>query len=552
MRLLTRALPALALLIALAVVAVLLVLYTTGSGKRSERALVRQYATDWSRGDYAGMYALLSPRAQAAISPDGFTAQLKTAAQTATVTHLSFGTRITVRADHSAELAATISTSDFGTLHETTVLALDADDRGTLDDGAGMRFPGLRAGERLSRTSTLGTRGTIEAADGTVLAQGVDRSSSIPAVAREIVGTLGPIPADRRAYYRALGYPAGAQVGHDGLELIFQRRLGGTPGGTLHAGRRTLASAAPVNGATVRTTINPTLETAAVAALGNSYAGMTVLNARTGAIEAAAGLAFTDLQPPGSTFKIITTAAALSSHIATLSTVYPEESSASVGGYIMQNAGGEVCGGTLLQSFASSCDTVFGPLGVQIGGPRLIRTALKFGFDQPTGIATALESQIPSVATIGSDTAVGSTAIGQGMLEASTLEMADVGQAIANHGRRAIPTFLAGARPRYVSATSAAVAAQIQDAMIAVVSDGTGYPAAISGYHVAGKTGTAELASTVGQKNDVKDTDAWFVGYVPDSRAGIVACALFPANGYGADSAAPAVREVLEAALGVS
>jgi peptidoglycan glycosyltransferase len=551
-RLLTRALPALALFIALAVVAMLLVVYAAGSGKRSERALVRRYVGDWSRADYPAMYGLLSADARTQISEPSFAAQLSAAAQTATTRRLSFGRRIRLSPNHTAQLTATVYTSAFGTLHETVALALDPDDSGALNYRSAMRFPGLRAGERLSRTSVLGARGTIEASDGTPLAQGVGRTSPIPAVADEIVGSLGPIPAARRAYYRSLGYPANAQVGHNGLELIFQRRLGGTPGGILHAGTRALAQAAPVNGATVRTTINPKLETAAIDALGGSYAGMTVLNARTGGIEAAAGQAFTDLQPPGSTFKIITTAAALSNHIATLNTTYPEESSASVGGFIMQNAGGEVCGGTLLASFASSCDTVFGPLGIQIGGKRLVTTALQFGFDHPTGIATALESQIPSVQDIGSDTAVGSTAIGQGKLEASTLEMADVGQAIANQGQRALPTFLAGAKARYVRVSSPTVAAEIQEAMQAVVSDGTGYTAAISGYHVAGKTGTAELASTVGQQNDVKDTDAWFVGYVPDSRAGIVACALFPANGYGAASAAPAVRQVLEAALGIN
>jgi peptidoglycan glycosyltransferase len=533
------------------VVAILFVFYAAGSGRRSQRSLIRHYVSDWSRGDYAEMYGLLSANTRAQLSEPSFAAQLTTAAQTATTTVLRFGQRISLSPDHTARLSATVVTSTFGTLHETAVLALDPSDSGALDYSNAMRFPGLRAGERLTRTSILGARGTIEAADGTPLAEGVGRTSPIPAVAGEIVGSLGPIPAGRRAYYRSLGYPANAQVGHNGLELIFQRRLGGIPGGVLHAGSQALATAAPVNGATVRTTINPTLETAAIAALGGRYAGMTVLNARTGGIEAAAGQAFTDLQPPGSTFKIITTAAALTNHIATLQTTYPEESSASVGGYIMQNAGGEVCGGTLLESFASSCDTVFGPLGIQIGGRLLVDSAVKFGFDRPTGIATALESQIPSVNEIGDQTAVGSTAIGQGKLEASTLEMADVGQAIADRGRRAIPTFLAGARPRYVRVSSPAVAADVQEAMQAVVSDGTGSTAAISGYQVAGKTGTAELASTVGQQNDVKDTDAWFVGYVPDSRAGIVACALFPANGYGADSAAPAVRQVLEAALGI-
>jgi peptidoglycan glycosyltransferase len=538
-------------LVTLAVAAVILVTYLAGSSTRSERSLARRYTSAWSHRDWAAMYALLSPASRAGVTETAFAAKLSAAEQTATTTRLSFGRRIRL-VDHTAQLTATVLTSTFGTLHETVTLALDPGDSSYLDYDSAMAFPGLRDGERLTRTSLLGARGTIEASDGTPLAEGPHRTSAIPVVANEIVGTLGPIPTAQRAHYRALGYPADAQVGQDGLELIFQRRLGGTPGGILRAGSRTLARAAPINGATVRTTINPKLETAAIDALGGGYAGMTVLNAKTGAIEAAAGQAFTDLQPPGSTFKIITAAAALGSGKAKLSTTYPEESQVSVGGYVMQNAAGEVCGGTLVEAFATSCDTTFAPLGIQVGGPLLVSTARKFGFDQPTGIATALESTIP--AQVGDATAVGMTAIGQGELEASTLEMADVAQAIADGGRRALPTFVAGAAPRYVTATSPTVAAEIQEMMEAVVADpdGTGTSAAISGYHVAGKTGTAELATTAGEQNDVKNTDAWFVGYVPDSSAGIVACALFPANGYGADSAAPAVREVLEAALGIS
>ncbi len=540
-------------LVVLAVVAVLVISYEAGSGRRTQRTTVRAYVNAWSARNWAAMYKLLSPASQAHISETAFAAKLAAAAQTATVTQLSFGPRIALGA-RTARLSATIVTSTFGTLHATATLTLDPSSSSSLDYTSGMVFPGLSAGASLTRTSVLGTRGTIEAADGTPLAEGPDRSSPIPEVAGEIVGTLGPIPTAQRAYYRSLGYPADAEVGQDGLELIFQRKLGGTPGGVLRAGTRVLASVAPVNGATVRTTIVPAMETAAIDALAGSYAGMTVLNTKTGAIEAAAGQAFTDLQPPGSTFKIITATAALEDNVAKLTTTYPEESSASVGGYVMQNAAGEVCGGTLLEAFATSCDTTFAPIGIQIGGPRLVSTAQKFGFDHPTGIATALESTIPSASEIGDDTAVGMTAIGQGKLEASTLEMADVGQAIANGGKRAVPTFVAGAPPHYVTVTTPTVAAEVQEMMQAVVADpdGTGTSAAIPGYQVAGKTGTAELASTAGQTNDVKDTDAWFVGYVPDSKADVVACALYPANGYGADSAAPAVRELLEAALGIS
>ena len=85
--------------------------------------------------------------------------------------------------------------------------------------------------------------------------------------------------------------------------------------------------------------------------------------------------------------------------------------------------------------------------------------------------------------------------------------------------------------------------------MIAVVQYGTGTAAAIPGVVVAGKTGTAELSNTGSETNATSQTDAWFVGYAPAGRPRVVACALFPAAGYGGATAAPVVRQVIETAL---
>jgi peptidoglycan glycosyltransferase len=95
--------------------------------------------------------------------------------------------------------------------------------------------------------------------------------------------------------------------------------------------------------------------------------------------------------------------------------------------------------------------------------------------------------------------------------------------------------------------------------MLAVVRYGTGTAAQITGVKVAGKTGTAELRNTVQPTNPntppptpqdaAKNTDAWFVGYAPAGHPRIVVGALFPENGAGGATAAPAVHDVLAAAL---
>jgi cell division protein FtsI/penicillin-binding protein 2 len=176
--------------------------------------------------------------------------------------------------------------------------------------------------------------------------------------------------------------------------------------------------------------------------------------------------------------------------------------------------------------------------------------AQRFGFNQPPSIPGAAEPTIPSASTIGGDLAVGSSAIGQGRVQATVLEMTDVAATIAMGGRRPVPTLQAHLPPRFVHVTSRHVAGLLQTLMVAVVRFGTGVSAAISGVTVAGKTGTAELQNTAtatgaNVPNANQLTDAWFVGYAPVGAPRIVAGALFPNQGAGGATAAPAVREVL-------
>ena len=533
------------------VAAVLAGLYLLGGPGRDERAIVRSYASEWASHDYDAMWRLLTPASRRRIGRSEFAAELSSAEQTATVRSLHPSRYLSIHGE-IARVGFVVTTHVFGRLHEVLELPLSGSGGGTqIVFGTSLLFPGLKPGELLSRTTLIGKRGTLLAADGQVLAAGSSLATLIPQVADQIVGSIGRIPIAQATAYAQSGYPPNARVGIDGLEQIFQRRLAGRLGGELRAGRRVLAHARPGHGATVRTTIVPALEEDAITVLAGRYGGLTVMNPRTGAIEAAAGIAYSDVQPPGSTFKIVTATAALAAGLTTPSTVYPYESSVVLDGFKMQNAGGEVCGGTLTSAFANSCDTTFAPLGARLGATRLVTMAERFGFNRPTGIAGAVESTIPPPDAIGGTVAIGASAIGQGLVQASTLEMADVGAAIAESGRRPRPTMLQGARPRFVRVTSPKIAGEVQGMMEAVVSAGTGTAAQIPGITVAGKTGTAELKDTAGKKNAAKFTDAWFVGYAPAGDPKVVVAALFPNQGYGADTAAPAVRQMIEDVLGV-
>lgn len=559
-RLARRGLPLLAGAGVLALAAGLLV---GGGPGAAERATATSFATAWAHGDYARMYALLDAPARARASFQAFAAAYRESAATATLRSLLVG-KVGGRSGATIPVRLTLRTRVFGTLRETLQLPVSG-------SGAGMRiawrpsaaFPGLRPGERLTRQTTLPTRAALLARDGTALASGPDRRSDDPLVSGEIAGTLGPIPADQAASLEALGYPPNAQVGTDGLERVFQTQLAGRPGGTLLAGGRVLAHTQPVAGQLVRTTIDRKLERAAIAALAGRYGGVAALDPRTGEVLALAGVAFSALQPPGSTFKIVTLTGALEAHVARPATTFPVQDAAFLSGVRLENANGEYCGGTLVNAFANSCNSVFAPLGARLGAARLVDVARRFGFNQAPGIPGAQESTIPAASAIGDDLAVGSSAIGQGLVQATTLQMTLVAATIADGGLRPLPTLQVGTPPHLVRVTRPAVAHEVAQMMRAVVAYGTGTAAAIAGAQVAGKTGTAELASTVppdtasGDRQDQSQqsqpppprTDAWFVAFAPAPRPRIAVGVLFPEAGAGGDVAAPAARGVLAAAL---
>jgi cell division protein FtsI/penicillin-binding protein 2 len=554
-RLLRRGGPAMAAvaLTALAIGAVV------GSGPgRAERQTVSGFAAHWAAGEYAAMYALLDDDVRSTVTLEQFTAAYRAAGATATARALSVG-RPGKRRGDAIPVPVTVRTRVFGTVRGVVDVPLS---RG----GDGVRiawrptlvFPGLRGHEQLTRQTQLPERATLLARDGTVLARGSQRTSDAPDVAGHVVGGLETIPADQLDAMRALGYPDDAQVGASGLERVFEQQLAGRPGGTLSAGGRVLAHTQPRAGAAVTTTISPSIERTAIAQMGGRYGGIVALDPATGEILALAGVAYSGLQPPGSTFKIVTLTGALEARIATPASTYPVVSEALLSGVPIQNANGEYCGGTLVSAFAQSCNSVFAPLGARLGAQRLVDVAERFGFNRPLPIPGAAESTIPTAAEIGDDLAIGSSAIGQGDLQATALQMTLVAATIAERGRQPVPTLQLHARPRFVTVTMPGVARQVARMMHAVVAEGTGTAAQIDGVEVAGKTGTAELRSTVpsdDQKDDphlhddIPDTDAWFVAFAPERTPRIAVGVLFSEAGAGGDVAAPAAREVLVASL---
>jgi peptidoglycan glycosyltransferase len=550
-RLTHRALPALGGLALLSAGAGMVVASQVPTG--SERTAGR-FAEAWERGDYEAMYDMLDDASREVHSRRQFRAAYRRAAATATATELEAGDTAGER-DGSVAVPIAVHTRVFGTLRANLRLPVHDDE---VTWGPLLAFPGLRRGEALARESEPPERAALLSRNGKVLAEGPAdaRSSPLEAIAGSIAGTLQPeeTVAERRALW-ARGFPRDWPTGQNGLEQAFEDRLAGRPGGRLLAGNRVLARARPRESPPVRTTIDTRLQEAAVTALAGRFGGVAALDPRNGEIRALAGLAFSGPQPPGSTFKIVTTTAALEQDLVKPSTQFPVETAAIIDGVELQNANGESCGGSFRNSFAHSCNSVFGPLGVEIGSEALVEVSERFGWNQEPTVAGEVPSTLPPSEEIETPLEVASTAIGQFRTLATPLVMASVAQTIAAGGVRYVPTLALGERTDRVRVTSREVARTIQSLMVDVVDYGTGTAAALPGVKVAGKTGTAELEDTrdpeTGETapSDPSNTDAWFTAYAPAARPELAVAVMLVRAGSGGATAAPAARVVLDAAL---
>jgi peptidoglycan glycosyltransferase len=356
-------------------------------------------------------------------------------------------------------------------------------------------------------------------------------------------------------------------------------------------------------GATVVTTIDPKLQKAASAALGSLPGAVVALDPKTGEILAMVAnpsydpnplssqdpaeiratwdslnadpdkpllsRASQELFPPGSTFKLVTAAAALENGM-TPDTLFPNPPALTLPQttHLLHNFGDEHCMGgipklTIAQALEVSCNVVFGQIGLQLGADKLVEQAQKFGFDQtiPLEIPWAEGSIPPASAFADATPAVAFSAIGQQDVKANPLQMALVAAAIANGGTEMAPRLVREIRdpsgrvirtfdPQpWGQPISPQTAAELTAMMVSVVQSGTGTAAQIAGVQVAGKTGTAETATG--------NPHAWFVSFAPAENPQIVVAVVVLNGGSlgseatGGHVAAPIARAVLQAALGV-
>jgi cell division protein FtsI/penicillin-binding protein 2 len=544
---------------------------SAGAPGSPEKDAARRFADDWTRGDYSAMYEELNEASRQATDEREFATKYREAAEVATLRTLDAGSpRNPVDAGGKTVVPVPFEagTVAFGTVDAD--LDLPYAEGGIAWDPS-LVFPGLEPGEHLENRVDLAPRAPILARDGSALAEGPAdaREHPLGSAAIDVTGEIGMADEEEEAALARHGFPPETPVGISGLEQAFNSRLAGRPGGSLLAvadsggSARIVSQAEPQAGAPVKTTIDPTLQETAVSGLAGRAGGVAVLDARSGDVRALAGQAFSAPQPPGSTFKTVTTTAALEKGVVSLDDEFEVVNGVNVGGRFISNANGEYCGGTFREAFAQSCNADFAPLGPKIGNDELVATAERFGFNSPPTLYAAPivaeveppESTIPT--EIGSELDLGVSAIGQGEVLATPLQMATVAQAIGNGGVREPTAVVANAKLRpedkSVRVMPKRIADELTELMVGVVTSGTGYAAAIPQAQVAGKTGTAELGPKPGQEGEEEPEqikDAWFAAFAPAEKARLaVGVLLIEAEAAGGEVAAPIAGQILSAGL---
>jgi penicillin-binding protein 2 len=413
-------------------------------------------------------------------------------------------------------------------------------------------------------------------------------------LAAHVLGYTGEITDEQLQQRREDGYRMGDVVGKLGAEAAFETTLHGEWGGQQvevdSTGRiiRILGDKPPIGGQDVQLTLDIELQKAAEAALGARPGAIVAMDPNNGAILAMASWPTYDpnlftsrmtqaqwaqlqganhpflnrsLQafPPASTFKIVTTAAAIESGTYAPGTVLPTYPYVQVGGiqfWDWNKAGfGPL---SFTGAMAWSSDTFFYQIAQGIGGPTLIEMTRRFGFGRKTGIELGSEESaglVPDDAwkqeNVGYGWFVGDSinmSIGQGFLQSTPLQVANMFAVPANGGDLVKPHILKDNEEnknwREPLGLSDVTIEILQRGLRQVLTGGTA--TALNVPHLppfAGKTGTAEA--------DPGLSHAWFGAYFPMEDPEIIVVAFAEHSGGGGGKvAAPMVLQVLEAYYG--
>ena len=368
--------------------------------------------------------------------------------------------------------------------------------------------------------------------------------------ARAVLGTVGPVTAEQLEKLGA-PYAVGDNVGQSGLEARFERRLAGTPERRVitrlpdGTPADTLMKVEAQRGRPLRTTLDGDVQVAAEEALGatDDVEALVALQASTGDILASAtrpvddafNRAFEGRYPPGSTFKVVTTAALLAGGLDP-GRIVDCPPTITVGGRSFRNFEGGAAGAVpFRRDFAESCNTAFISLAPMLQPSDLRDAGELFGLGREYELGLpAFSGQVPVPRD---EVEQAASMIGQSEILASPLAMAGVAATVAD-GRWHAPRILAADPRRTGPLLPATELEELRSLMRDVVTSGTGTALADAPGEPIGKSGTAEYGS-----GDPPPTHAWFIA----ARGDLAVAMLVEDKPSGAQFAAPIVARFLGA-----
>jgi cell division protein FtsI/penicillin-binding protein 2 len=366
----------------------------------------------------------------------------------------------------------------------------------------------------------------------------------------QLIGSTGDITAER---LHQLGppYRVGDKVGLSGLQAAYETRLAGRPTGTvvIEAGTKVVRTVKEFPGRAAQpvvVTIDPAAQHAAESALAGVTlpAALVAIDASTGQIRAVVSKpgngferALDGAYPPGSTFKVITSTALLAAG-STGSTPAPCPSTLTVDGRPFKNFEGEASGTIdLAQAFKISCNNAFIGLADKLQSNALATAAASFGFGARWSLP--VPSFGGSYPTPRDRAELAASAIGQGRVLASPVQMASVAAAVASGQWHApVLTIEPASASLSVPALDPSIVATLRSFMASVVQPGGTAAGAGLPPGVIGKTGTAEFGNA-----NPPQTHAWFIGY----RGNLAFAVIVEGGGIGGQVAAPLAAKFLDA-----
>jgi len=419
-------------------------------------------------------------------------------------------------------------------------------------------------------------RGQILADNGEVLAQSVSAGD----------GTWARTYPQGSLFAQPIGYFVAKEGSAAGLERADSSLLNGTPTGITSV-FGPLGTGQQV-GDDVHTTLDPTGQKLAQQLLAGRTGSVVAIVPQTGAVkvmysnptyndnapnatcsqpDCKYNLATQGLFPPGSTFKIVTTTAALNTGDYTPNSTIVGNSPLTVSGVPLENDGNQSWGPvSLTKALTYSINTVYAQVGQRVGRSTMEEYMKRFGFysapplDYPVDeMEPSGEWQNGSLLPVTSDQVdLGRTSIGQDYLLVTPLQMAMVASTVADGGKLMKPhmtsqvvspdgQILQTVGPHLqTQVMSAQSASELTQMMTDVVEEGTGTAANLEGLQAAGKTGTAQVG---GPDSDIDD--AWFIGFAPINHPRIAVAVVLPdiPNGYGGIYAAPIAAQEMKTLL---